>query len=285
MSDPNSAPLDLRDEVLQSALQQHPLTTALFPGSDPKDLFAERLIWWRQFAAKAHATPFAPLELWTYPLALAQLLARKNPMIVGIAGAPGSGKSTLAAALRASFEARFPERRFVNISLDDFYYPKAKRESLGLRWRAQPGSHDLRAAVEALEHIRAGEKRIVLQTFDQQRDDRGADRIVAGPIAMAFVDGWFLGLRERGYEQVAASLDFLIYLDCPTDIARQRRFARESTIRESAPGSGLSENEMEQFWSEVLEPGIRDFVAPIAKLADLTITLDEEGKPIGARFR
>ncbi|MBV8975890.1 MAG: hypothetical protein JO261_01170 [Alphaproteobacteria bacterium] len=283
----SSDPSDGASAVLLGDIERHPLTPVLFPGADLHGVLAERLAWWRRFAGGPDGTAIMatgrPEQVWRYPLALAQHLAGTQAVIVGICGPPGSGKSTLSAALCALFRSRAPDLRFLAVSLDDFYHPKDVRERLGLRWRAAPGSHDLDAAVQCLAAIRERRQSLRLPTFDQARDDRGPTRTIEGPIATAFVDGWFLGLREHGYERVADLLDYLVYLDCPTSLARRRRFGREDRIRAEAGGAsaGLSAEQMEDFWSEVLGPGIARWVEPVRKAADLVVALDEDGDAVG----
>jgi uridine kinase len=87
-------------------------------------------------------------------------------------------------------------------------------------------------------------------------------------------------MREDGYDDIARYIDLLIYIDCPVDLAKRRRFRREDEIRSrAAEGTpkGLSEDHLSAFWSEVLEPGISAWVLPIRRYADLTIELDQAG--------
>ena len=62
-----------------------------------------------------------------------------------------------------------------------------------------------------------------------------------------------------------------------------RRMQREDEIRRESGGRrGLSEVDMEAFWTNMLEPGIRRYVQPVAQLADLVIRFSDSGNIVGA---
>jgi pantothenate kinase-related protein Tda10 len=165
------------------------------------------------------------------------------------------------------------------VSLDDFYYSKAERLKRGLRFRAQPGSHDLEAAVRLLTAVRNHESLLNVPRFDHAADDSISPEQFNGPVSTLLFEGWFVGMRDHGYQPLAEQLDYLIYIDCPKQLARDRRFGREEQIRLASGGTrGLSQASMLEFWNEILEPGITRWVSPVREAANLVIQLDSEGR-------
>jgi uridine kinase len=209
---------------------------------------------------------------------LAARLVAGGYRVAGLAGPPGCGKTTLMAAVAAAAGRQDRDGRPLAVSLDDVYLSRAERDARGIRFRAQPGSHDLGAACALIDAVRGGAPALTVPRFDHGTDDRRPPETVAGPVARLLLEGLFVGLEAYGSEAVAGRLDVLIYLDCPTALARQRRLGREARLREASGGThGLSEAEMETFWREVLEPGIARWVRPIRTHADLVVTLDDAG--------
>ena len=210
---------------------------------------------------------------------LARHLRARGDLIVGLAGPPGCGKSTLVARVVEHLRQLDPTARPLAVSLDDVYYSRAERDARGIRFRAQPGSHDLDAARELLAAVRRGDARIEVPRFDHATDDRCAPESFAGPASMLLLEGLFVGLGAHGYEVLADGLDYLIYIDCPTALARERRLRREARLRrESAGARGLSEPLMDEFWATVLGPGIERWVRPIRETADLIVELEPGGR-------
>ena len=203
-------------------------------------------------------------------------------LIVGFAGPPGCGKTTLVSAVAAEIQCRESTSRPLAVSLDDFYYSRAERDSKGIRFRAAPGSHDLDAATRLLADVRRGESRVDVPRFDHATDDRRQAEIFAGPASVVLLEGLCVGLDTHGYAVIADQLDVLVYLDCPTSLSRERRFAREAAIRRESGGvHGFSAAETEAFWTEVLEPGIAHWIRPIRARADIVVVLDAQGYVAG----
>ena len=199
--------------------------------------------------------------------------------VAGLAGPPGGGKTTLATEVAGAVRRIDSAARPLVVSLDDFYLPRAERDARGIRFRAQPGSHDLDAARTLLDAVRAGASRLTVPRFDHATDDRRSPDTVAGPAGPLLLEGLFVGLDAHGYEEIATRLDVLLYLDCPTTLARRRRLGREAGLRDASGGAqGFSEADMEAFWRDVLEPGITRWVRPIRARADLVITFDDAGQ-------
>lgn len=203
-----------------------------------------------------------------------QLIRASSPRVFAISGSVGAGKSTVARAVASSLSN--VGKRAVALSLDDFYFPREERERRGIAWRAAPGSHDIDLVLETLAAIQSGSQPLVLPRFDPSRDDRGADeRLEEAPDVVLF-DGWIIGYGGEGYDRILPYLDWHLHLDVPKDIARQRRFARETKLREET-GRAFSPEKMQQFWDEVLGPGFDTWVPASAAHADIVVRFSESG--------
>ena len=201
-----------------------------------------------------------------------QLIRAARPRVFAISGPVGAGKSTIAGAVSRSLAD--VGMRAVALSLDDFYLSRKERDHRGIAWRAAPGSHDLDLMVRTLAAIQDGSRPLVLPRFDMSRDDRSADeRLDEAPDVVLF-DGWIIGYDGQGYERILPYLDWHLHLDVPKDVARQRRFDRERKLR-AETGKAFTPEQMEQFWDEVLGPGIDTWVPASVEHADIVVRLTE----------
>lgn len=203
-----------------------------------------------------------------------ELIRASNPRVFAISGPVGAGKSTIARAVAASL-ANLGKVAVV-LSLDDFYLSRKERERRGIAWRAAPGSHDIDRAVEALAAIQNRSQPLVLPRFDPSRDDRGADERLEEAPDVALFDGWIIGYDGEGYDRILPYLDWHLHLDVPKDMARKRRFARETKLREET-GRAFSPERMQQFWDEVLGPGFDTWVPASAARANIVVRFAESG--------
>ena len=210
---------------------------------------------------------------------LARLICSADLKVLGLAGVPGSGKSTLAAALAAHLREQGADANPIVASLDDFYLSRAERDARGIRFRASLGSHDLAALAQVLDAARRGDRVIVMPRFDHGLDDRVEAERCAGPASPLLIEGIFVGLTGQGYGVLANQLDYLIYLDCPLSLARERRLAREAQLRRASGGQrGLSAEAMQTFWDDVLGPIAANHIMLIRQRADLVLGLYDEGR-------
>ena len=147
-----------------------------------------------------------------YPWLLGRLtVASWRPIFIGINGPQGCGKSTLARQLVAMAAAE--NRRWIDISIDDFYLTRAEQERVAaafpgdplLAVRGAPGTHDLRLGNETLAGLRRTGPRIALPTYDKgahgglgDRQPRTAWREVDLPVDLVLFEGWMLGFPPVG---------------------------------------------------------------------------------------
>ena len=122
--------------------------------------------------------------------------------IVGINGAQGTGKSTFAACV-AGLLAQQGVRALV-LSIDDLYYPLARREELGrrvhplLRTRGVPGTHDMALGLQIFEFVRNhnnGSSSLMVPRFDKGADDRHEEGtpFPAAGVDVVLFEGWCVG--------------------------------------------------------------------------------------------
>ena len=210
------------------------------------------------------------------------LILASRPRVFAISGPAGAGKSTIAGAVsRALANAGM---RAIAISLDDFYLSRQERERRGIAWRAAPGSHDIDLMVETLDAIQEGAGPLRLPRFDFSRDDRTADDSVEDAPDVVLFDGWIIGYDGDGYGRILQYLDWHLHAAVPADVARERRFARETRLREET-GRAFSPEEMQRFWDEVLGPGMDTWVKASAEHADIVVRLGEGGPSCLAKPR
>ncbi len=211
-----------------------------------------------------------------------QLIRASGPRVFAISGPVGAGKSTIAGAVSRSLAN--VGMGAVALSLDDFYLSRMERDRRGIAWRAAPGSHDLDLMVRTLAAIQDGSRPLVLPRFDMSRDDRSADECLEEAPDVVLFDGWIIGYDREGYERILPYLDWHLHIDVPKDVARERRFARETKLREQT-GRAFTPEEMQRFWDEVLGPGIDTWVPITAEHADIVVGFTATGPSCRAEPR
>jgi uridine kinase len=203
-----------------------------------------------------------------------QLIRASHPRVFAISGPVGAGKSTVATSVARSLAN--VGTTAVALSMDDFYLPRHERERRGIAWRAAPGSHDLDLMVQTLAAIHDRSQPVRLPRFDPSRDDRTADERLEYVPDVVLFDGWIIGYEGEGYDRILPYLDWHLHLAVPKDVARDRRFAREAELR-AETGRAFTTEQMEQFWDEVLSPGLDTWVPASAEHADIVVQFTETG--------
>ncbi len=135
-------------------------------------------------------------------------------LIIGLNGAQGSGKTTLAAYLFHCLTAK--GYKTVSVSLDDFYYTLAERQSLSKRihplllTRGVPGTHDLQQLRSLFQAVKAGHYPLHIPRFDKAIDDRVAESeftVVNEALDILIVEGWCWGARHASPSKLAEPMN------------------------------------------------------------------------------
>lgn len=162
--------------------------------------------------------------------------ASPGPLIVGVNGGQGSGKTTLCRFLE---ERLLPEHglRAVTVPLDDFYFPKAQRNSLAaavhplFAVRGVPGTHNVALLKEALSRLKNGDG-AVIPKFDKAADDSAPEREwrrIAGPADIILFEGWCVGAAPQRSEDLNEPVNALEMREDPEGVWRRRANAALSS--------------------------------------------------------
>ena len=106
--------------------------------------------------------------------------------------------------------------------------------------------------------------------YSAEIDDRIDPLHIEAGCSVVLLDGWLIGHAADGYERILERLDLVAFVDTPFDVALERRFGREADLR--ARGGGFSSEQMQEFWDDVLEPGIRTVLPGAKANADLVLS-------------
>lgn len=151
--------------------------------------------------------------------------AKKERLIVAIAGAPGSGKSTLASEVARRLIQQKCE--CIVVPMDGFHLDNAILDDLGLRQRkGAPETFDVSGFVRFISAIKDGAD-VYGPIFDRSRDLSIAGAI-AVPAAMpvVIVEGNYLMFDADGWRDLAPLWDVTVRLDVPLPELRARLIQR-----------------------------------------------------------
>ena len=139
--------------------------------------------------------------------------------IIGINGAQGAGKTTFSKLLKLVLEQKFG-MRVVQLSIDDFYYSRERREELAktvhplLVTRGVPGTHDIKLAESVLSSLCFAQANTitVIPRFNKAMDDPYPidqwEKFVGRPNVILF-DGWLMGAVEQNETELLNPVDNL----------------------------------------------------------------------------
>lgn len=261
--------------------------------------------------------PSSPIDYRELAALLACEWVAAPPGAVGLAGGQGAGKSTLGRLIESA--CANVGLRICVLSLDDFYLPRARRESLAaevhplMETRGPPGTHDMLLCREVMDRLRRpGE--ISLPVFDKGLDDRMGTRRVEGPFDLVLLEGWCVGaspvdeksLAEpiNGLERVQDAdaswrryvnaqlgeayadawrlLDYLVYLRVP-DLAAVRRWRLQQ--EDARPEHQRLGAEAIDLFVQHYERVTRSMMRSLPHRADLTVELADDHSIAAMAFR
>jgi D-glycerate 3-kinase len=158
---------------------------------------------------------FAQIVEHIYRPLAARILALPKHRVVGICGSQGSGKTTGAGVLRILLETA--GLRVADLSIDDLYLPKEKREQLArdvdplLATRGPPGTHDVVLGEQVLDSL-LKPQRTAIPRFDKSRDTRCNpaqwDQF-QGPADIILFEGWCVDAKPQPREALAQPINAL----------------------------------------------------------------------------
>jgi type I pantothenate kinase len=212
------------------------------------------------------------------------------PCVIAIAGSVAVGKSTLARVLRAVL-ARWPDHPRVElVTTDGFLHPTRVLEARGLmRRKGFPESYDLRAMIDFLGALKAGEPDLRVPVYSHEAYDivPGAFQAIDRPDVVIF-EGLNVLQAVAGATAVASDyFDFSIYLDAETEDIEQWYVERFLLLQRTAfqrPKSYFhhyknltreaAEAVARDLWQQINLPNLRDNIQPTRDRARLVIRKD-----------
>ena len=152
------------------------------------------------------------------------------PYIIGITGAPGVGKTTTAKILHEYISTMGIIS--YRAGLEDFYFSKEKREELGIKWHALPGTHDTAELINILHGIKNKKKIKNIPRYCMVNDIPILPTEVNNVINCFILEGWFLNTNINEYSRIAEYIDYLIYLDADYVMLKNGDFKEKKHIEQ-----------------------------------------------------
>jgi uridine kinase len=149
-------------------------------------------------------------------------LARRPPLVAGIAGGSGSGKTTLATGLLTLCEPFRP----VHISQDDYYRGLPAGVAAPDYNFDEPAALDLAALAADLLALKAG-RTILAPRYDFASHRPQPDRVEVRPAPLIVVEGLFLYAEPA----LRDAIDLRFFVDVPDGERLRRRIARDTAER------------------------------------------------------
>ena len=116
-----------------------------------------------------------------------------------ISGSQGIGKTTILEILNRNFH-KFFGKKILTLSLDDFYYDKAKRKILSktvhplLMTRGVPGTHNTKEILNVIKKFSKSEYPIKIPIFNKLKDTRKRKKMIINEKTdIIILEGWCCG--------------------------------------------------------------------------------------------
>ncbi|HRD81937.1 MAG: AAA family ATPase [Saprospiraceae bacterium] len=185
-----------------------------------------------------------------------------KPLIIGICGGSGAGKTTLIRHLKA----RFSESELCVLSLDDYYYPRAKQktDAMGVNNFDRPKSIDRKAFVKDLLKLISGES-VSRQEYVFNNEQAKPRTLVFRPAPVIVVEGIFV----FHFKKVRELLNLKVFLHAKENLKVIRRIKRDQVERNYP-----LEDVLYRYQHHVL-PTFERYIRPYMEDADLIITNNE----------
>ncbi|GIC85552.1 phosphoribulokinase/uridine kinase family protein [Aspergillus udagawae] len=161
----------------------------------------------------------------------------KNRFLVAIAGIPGSGKTTTAAAVARRLNAQASAKRATLLSMDGFHLSRAtldllpNREEAYIR-RGAPWTFDTARFVQFVRRLRNwadstprtfAAETIYAPSFDHEAKDPVENGIaITDDAEIVIIEGNYLLLDEPEWREVAALVDYRVFVESDLQEARER---------------------------------------------------------------
>ncbi|SMQ48040.1 unnamed protein product [Zymoseptoria tritici ST99CH_1A5] len=157
-------------------------------------------------------------------------------ILIAVAGGPGSGKSTLCARLLQEAQKK-GLHDMVAVPMDGFHFPKSHLAALqdpaeAFARRGNPLSFNAAKFVEAVASLKAtasglAPTDIALPGFDHAvQDPVDNEIIVLASAKVVLLEGNYVLLNEKPWNQISDMVDDRWYIDVPRDVAKLRLIER-----------------------------------------------------------
>lgn len=232
--------------------------------------------------------------------------AAKVPYIIGVAGSVAVGKSTTSRILQALL-ARWPNHpKVALVTTDGFLFPNRVLEERGLMNRKGfPESYDVRALLEFVSRVKAGERQVKSPVYSHLSYDIVPDEYeVLDQPDVVIVEG--LNVLQSGSTTgvrgsavfVSDFFDFGIYVDAEVPDVREWYVERFLTLRNTAfqsPSSyfhryaSLTDEEAVELagsiWTDINEANLVENIQPTRERAQLILSKSRDHSIEEVRLR
>lgn len=185
-------------------------------------------------------------------------MAKRKPLVIGIAGGSGSGKTTVSKEI----SKRLPADR-VLILTEDAYYNDNSALSMDERKKINydhPNAYETDLLIEQLQDLLDG-KAIEMPTYNFNILSRAKDTIHVEPADIIILEG----ILVLASEELRKFMDIKLFVDADDDIRFIRRLQRDTQER------GRSIDWIISQYLATVKPSYNQFVEPCKKYADIII--------------
>ncbi|MDU0355152.1 kinase [Paraglaciecola aquimarina] len=139
------------------------------------------------------------------------------PYFVGINGCQGSGKSTLSEFLQVYLQSEH-NLSVVVMSLDDFYFSQADRETLAtdihplFKTRGVPGTHDTYLIKQALQKLQQQTQSVTIPRFNKATDNPFPTEewtVIDRQVDVVIFEGWCWGVNGQDESELTMPVNEL----------------------------------------------------------------------------